>query len=67
LPNFVGKLPVATNSSLKLVKYALSGRQAIYLAGNRYKKVEVIVLDIVLENQIQGSLFDRPIIKNTLM
>ena len=57
--NFVCKLPVATNSSLELIKYALYGLQAIYQAGYSYKKAGVIALDIVSENAIQGSLFDQ--------
>jgi DNA polymerase V len=57
--NFVCKLPVATNSNLELIKYALYGLKAIYREGYRYKKAGVIVLDIVPEDYIQGSLFDK--------
>ncbi len=38
--------------------YDTSLLQTIYRTGYRYKKAGVIVLDIVAENQIQGSLFD---------
>lgn len=57
--NFVCKLPVATNSTMELIRYALSALQAIYQKGYRYKKAGVLVFDIVPENQVQGSLFDN--------
>ncbi len=57
--NAVCTLPVATNSSLELIKYALNTFEAIYREGFRYKKAGVIVTDIVFEGQVQGSLFDR--------
>lgn len=56
--NFVCKLPVATNSTIELIRYALFALEAIYKKGYRYKKAGVLVLDITPENQIQGSLFD---------
>lgn len=58
-PNFVCKLPVATSSSMELIKYALFGLEAIYKKGYKYKKAGVILLDIVPGNEIQGALFDR--------
>ncbi len=57
--NFVCKLPVATNSSMELIKYALFALQAIYQKGYRYKKAGVLVLDIVPEDQVQSGLFDN--------
>jgi DNA polymerase V len=57
--NFVCKLPVATNSSLELIKYALCALEAIYREGYRYKKAGVLVTEIVPEDQVQGSLFDQ--------
>jgi DNA polymerase V len=57
--NFVCKLPVATNSSFLLVKYALLALEAIYREGYRYKKAGVLVSEIIPEDQVQGSLFDR--------
>jgi DNA polymerase V len=53
--NFICKLPVATNSSLELIKYAACALQAIYREGYRYKKAGVLVTDIVAEDQVQGS------------
>jgi DNA polymerase V len=57
--NFVCKLPVETNSTIELIRYALAALGAIYKKGYRYKKAGVIVFDIVSEDQIQGSLFDN--------
>ena len=57
--NFVCKLPVATNSSMELVRYALFALDEIYQSGYRYKKVGVLVFDIVPESHVQGSLFDE--------
>lgn len=56
--NFVCKLPVATNSTIELIRYALFALQAIYKKGYRYKKAGVLVFDIVPEDQVQASLFD---------
>lgn len=57
--NFVCKLPVPTNSTMELIRYALFALEAIYRKGYRYKKAGVLALDIVPENQVQGALFDR--------
>lgn len=57
--NLVCTLPVATNSTLELTKYALAAFEAIFKTGFRYKKAGVLVSDIVAEDQIQGSLFDN--------
>lgn len=56
--NFVYKLPVATNSSFELIKYALFALQHIFKKGYHYKKAGVIVSEIVPATQVQGSLFD---------
>jgi DNA polymerase V len=57
--NFVYTLPVATNSSLELIKYALFALRIIYEKGYRYKKAGVIVTAIVPADRVQGSLFDE--------
>jgi len=57
--NFVCKLPVPTNSTMELIRYALFALEAIYRKGYRYKKAGVLVLDIVPEDRVQGALFDR--------
>ncbi len=56
--NIVYKLPVATNSSIELIKYALALLDLIYQEGFRYKKAGVIVSEIVPETRVQCSLFD---------
>jgi DNA polymerase V len=57
--NFVCTLPVATNSSLELIKYALYTFEAIFEPGFRYKKAGVLVSEIVPEDRVQSSLFDK--------
>lgn len=57
--NFVYKLPVATNSTMELIRYALFALEAIFQPGYRYKKAGVLVFGIEPEDQVQGSLFDR--------
>jgi DNA polymerase V len=56
--NIVYKLPVATSSSIELIKYSLALLDLIYKEGYRYKKAGVIVSDIVPETRVQCSLFD---------
>ncbi|QEC69351.1 Y-family DNA polymerase [Panacibacter ginsenosidivorans] len=53
------KLPVATNSTPELIKYALKGLNLIYRPGYNYQKCGVIVMDIIPQEQIQYSLFDN--------
>jgi len=57
--NIVVSLPVASNSSMELIKYAEIGLKAIYKKGFQYKKAGVIVSDIISENNLQTSLFDE--------
>ncbi len=56
-PEYVYKLPIATSSSLELIKAALYSLELIYRSGYRYKKAGVIVAEIVPETAVQGSLF----------
>jgi DNA polymerase V len=56
--NAVYKLPVATNNSGELIKYAVAVLEAIYRKGYSYKKAGVIVSEIVPEDQVQAFLFD---------
>jgi DNA polymerase V len=51
-------LSVATSSTLELVHHARAALRSIYLKGYAYKKVGVIVSDIVPNNAVQQSLFD---------
>lgn len=53
------ELPVASNSSLEIIHYAIKGFEAIYLQGYNYKKVGVMVMDIIPEERTQCGLFDN--------
>ena len=57
--SIVVRLPVATNSSFELVKYACYGLEKIFKNGYNYKKAGVIVTEIMPENQVIGALFDE--------
>ena len=54
--NTIVQLPVATNDTIEIVKYALIGLKQIYLDGFQYKKAGVIITEIT--SCVQGSLFD---------
>ena len=51
-------LPVPTNDSFELVKYALLGLNEIFNKDFRYKKAGVIVDGLQDENARQGNIFD---------
>lgn len=51
-------LPVATNSTNEIIKYALQGLRTIYKPNYQYKKAGVMVMDICSQNEIQTNLFD---------
>jgi DNA polymerase V len=53
------QLPVASNDTPELVRYALQGLKSIYRPGFIYKKAGVIVSEIVPERPTQGNLFDE--------
>lgn len=53
------KMPLATNSTRKIISVALKGLDIIYKEGYNFKKAGVIVMDIVPEEQVQQSLFDN--------
>jgi DNA polymerase V len=57
--NTIVSLPVASNSSMELIKYAEIGLKTIYKKGYLYKKVGVIAFDIFPESNFQTSLFDE--------
>ena len=57
--NRVIRLPVATNDSMELVKYALIGLKSIYKKGYHYKKAGIIVSGLVPENEIMPDFFDE--------
>ena len=56
--NRVMQMPVATNDSTELIKYALIGLKSIFKKGYSYKKAGIIVSGLVPANQITMDLFD---------
>jgi DNA polymerase V len=54
------RLPVASNFTPDLTKYALLGLKAIYQGGLDYKGAGVMLTHIIPENQVQQNLF-RPV------
>lgn len=62
--NIVIKLPFATNSSIELVKFAVTGMEQIFRAGYAYKKAGVIVMDFTPEDNQQLNLFENRNVKH---
>lgn len=56
--NSVVKFPVATNSTMEIVKYALTALKHIYRKGYQFKKAGVIITEIIPDSAIQTNLFD---------
>ena len=52
------KLPIVTDSTADLIRYALHGIRAIYRDGYRYKKAGVMLTGLVPISQTQADLFD---------
>jgi DNA polymerase V len=52
-------LPVATQDTAELIRYALRGVEQIFREGYRYQKVGVILTALVPAHQVQPHLFDR--------
>lgn len=57
--NMVVRLPVATNSSSELSKYAVKMTEIIFRPGFHYHKAGVILSDIIPEDQVQMNIFDQ--------
>lgn len=53
-------LPIATSSTPELIRYVLKGLNIIFRPGYKFKKVGVMVLDLVPYTQVQLGLFDKP-------
>ena len=62
LPQYSGSITLEfetpTNFSGEIIQYALKGLDIIYRNGYLFKKVGIIVLGLIPENQIQSSMFD---------
>ncbi len=54
------QIPVATNSTGKIISFALKGLDIIYKPGYNFKKAGVIVTSIIPDTQVQQSLFGNP-------
>ena len=52
-------LPVATQDTAELIRYALRGVEQIFREGYRYQKAGVILTALVPAHQVQAHLFDR--------
>jgi DNA polymerase V len=50
-------LEVATNNAARIISAALKGLDLIFLEGYNYKKVGVIVLDLIAESAVQMGMF----------
>lgn len=57
--NAVIKLPVATNFTSELSKYAIKLAETIFKPGYHYHKAGVIVSGLIPENQVQLNIFDK--------
>lgn len=53
------QLPIASNSTAELIKYACRCFEMIFKSGYNYKKAGVIVIDLVPETEVQYSIFDQ--------
>jgi DNA polymerase V len=52
-------LPVATQDTAELIRYALHGMTQLFREGYRYKKAGVLLTALVPAQQVQTHLFDR--------
>jgi len=52
------KLPVASNDTSELIRYAAEGLRAIYRKGYGYKRAGIMFSDLVSSRWIQAGLFD---------
>jgi DNA polymerase V len=53
------KLPVTTDATPELLRYALRGLERIYRDGYRYNKAGVMLTALVPASQVQADLFDH--------
>ena len=51
--------PVATNSSMEIIKYVSEGLTKIFRPGYMYKKAGVMLMDICSQDVIQGNIWDN--------
>ena len=53
------QLPVATNATNEIIKYAFQVFDIIYRPGYNYKKTGVMLTDIIPATEVQQSMFDK--------
>lgn len=58
LSSLVLNIPVATNTTTELMKYAMTALDILYKPGYRYHKTGVTVMNLVPQTQVQLGLFD---------
>jgi len=58
-PSVTLDLPVATNLTTELIRYAMKGLELIFQAGYKYQKAGVVVKDLVPETVIQLGIFEE--------
>jgi len=56
--HIVMNLPVATNSTTEIIRYALEGLRTIFKPDYLYKKAGIMAMDICSQNAVQSNLFD---------
>ena len=52
-------LPIATNSTSELLRYAMKALRLAYRKGYNYQKAGVVVMNLVPDAAIQSGMFDR--------
>lgn len=52
-------LQVATNNASEIIKIAMEGLDIIFKTGYNFKKTGIMLLNIVPQNKVQGSMFDQ--------
>ena len=58
-PSALVRFPVATADTRKLIGAARAGVERVFKEGPRYAKSEIMLLDIVPDDAVQGGLFDE--------
>lgn len=56
--SYTTEFPVQTNDSMEIIREAQCALKKIYRKGYEYKKAGVLLNNLVLENKVQGNLFD---------
>lgn len=66
-PSIVVKMPYASNSSIELSQFAISGLERIFKTGYEYKKAGVVVMDFNHEEEHQLNIFENSNPKHKLL